>query len=150
MSIASLTLKDKTTKTVILSSYLLITFLTPYFHAHPEEDHHEVKGTFYHSHAELFADHSHENEHDDGNGEERQDPSFHFLVGSYSALTEYLSTTTTECRTLCEYQTAVTSAIPQSTFANQKCGSTDFEFLNLPPPQEQFFQFATDLSPPVS
>ncbi|MCG8607798.1 hypothetical protein MJD09_22790 [bacterium] len=139
--------KVKPTKTLILSSYLLITSLTPYFHAHPEEDHPEVSGNLYHSHTEPFA-HSHEDEDDDENRPEPQNVSFHFFVGSNSALTDYLSST--EYRTICEHQTRTAGVKPDVAFANQKCGSADFEFLDLPPPAERCLPLATDLSPPVS
>jgi len=45
--------------------HLMACVLLPWFHAHPGEDHADLKGNSYHSHAEPFASHAAEREDDD-------------------------------------------------------------------------------------
>jgi len=48
----------------LIIAHLAACLLAPWFHQHPGQDHAEVKGDFYHSHASAFASHAPEFEQD--------------------------------------------------------------------------------------
>lgn len=133
----------------LIIAHFVTCFLAPWFHQHPGQDHAEVKGDSYHSHALPFASYAQEFDQDHHDWQE----GLHLLEGSRlfdkvqaSAVTHFGQVFVPgKCVVKIDFFGSNPASISLPAFVVK----TIIKFPDIQPTQDYFVLIATGLSPPL-